>query len=85
MEYCAKVDRLEQEIYGLENKQVSMVEGELENIEEQGKEEFISNMRPGDFVFDVSSEQVQLPDGVDWSALELPSEVTAGGSSSQSS
>ena len=73
----ARVTRIAAELGLLEREEREMVEGELQNIEEVERDE--QNAGPDkspsvdDFLFDLSSEQVQLPDN--WEKLLLDSSV----------
>ncbi len=57
----AKFTRLQREVEVLERKGIAMVEGEIQNIEETEQEEQLDIIDPSDFLFDVSSEQVEVP------------------------
>ena len=46
-----------------------MVEGKLKNIDELEEEERASSINPDDFLFDVSSEQIEVPLNFDFSGL----------------
>ncbi len=56
-----------------------MVEGEIQNIEEMKQEEQLDIIDPSDFLFDVSSEQVEVPMDFDWSSLVDVGRITIGG------
>ena len=46
-----------------------MVKGELKNIDKLEEEERASSINPDDFLFDVSSEQIEVPLDFDFSRL----------------
>ena len=56
-----------------------MVEGEIQNIKETEQEEQLDIIDPSDFLFDVSSEQVEVPEDFDWSSLVDVGGIAAGG------
>ena len=70
-EALAKFIRLQREVEELERRGIAIVEGEVQNIEDneasEAKEQaFIS---PDDFLFNVSSEQVEVPLDFDFNGL----------------
>jgi len=85
-EALAKFNRLQREVEVLEKKGIEMVEGELQNIEEVEQNERANAPDPSDFLFDVSSEQVEIPADFNWSGLvDAGGIATAGSGSSQGS
>jgi len=66
----------------LEKKGIEMVEGELQNIEEVEQNKRANAPDPSDFLFDVSSEQVEIPADFNWSGLVDTGGITAAGSGS---
>jgi len=78
-EALAKFTRLQREVEVLERKGIAMVEGEIQNIEEAEQEEQLGIIDPSDFLFDVSSEQVEVPDDFDWTGLVDVGGIDAGG------
>ena len=65
----AKTSRLALELEVLERKEKEMVEGELQNIDEVEVDEQLAAVNPEDLLFDVSSEQIELPLDFDFSGL----------------
>ena len=59
-----------------------MVEGELQNIDELEEEERASGINPDDFLFDVSSEQIEVPLNFDFSSLVDAAGTVVGASGS---
>ncbi len=55
-EALAKFTQLQREVEVLERKGITMVEGEIQNIEEMEQEEQLDIIDPSDFLFNVSSE-----------------------------
>jgi len=53
----------------LERKGIAIVKGEIQNIKEVEHEEQLDIIDPSDFLFDISSEQVEVPADFDWSGL----------------
>lgn len=81
-EALAKFNRLQREVEVLERKGIEMVEGEIHNIEETVEEEKSEGLRPNEFPFDVSSEEVEFPENFDWSGLVDLNGIAVGGSGS---
>jgi len=63
----------------LERKGIAIVEGEIQNIKETEQEEQLDIIDPSDFLFDVSLEQVEVPEDFDWSSLIDVSGIAIGG------
>ena len=71
-EVLARFTRLQREVEVLEKKEREMVEGEMENIQELERDEAaLSDLNSNDLLFDVSSEQIEFPEGFDWSAFPV--------------
>ncbi len=49
----------------LKRKGIAIVEGEIQNIKETEQEEQLDIIDPSNFLFDVSSEQVEVPEDFD--------------------
>lgn len=62
----AKITRLQSEVAALEEKELTMVGREVKNIEILEQEEMLNTLDPDAFPFDVSSEQIELPEGLSW-------------------
>ncbi len=59
---------------------MEIVEGELKNIDKLEQEERATAPNPDDFLFDLSSEQVEVPMDFNWSGLVSSSEIAVEGS-----
>ena len=81
-ETFAKLNRLQVEVEALEKQKLEMVEGELRNIEEVEADEQATGPNLNDFLFDVSSEQVEISPDFDWDALVDAGGIAAEGSGS---
>ena len=82
-EAMAKAMRLHAEMEALEKMKLDMVEGELQNIEEVEMDERLVSIDPSNFLFDIFSEQVNVPSDFDFAGLVdvVGTTVEASGSS----
>lgn len=81
-EALARFMRYNKEVTALEKQEREMVEGELKNIEEVEVDEQSVIPNFDDFLFDVSSEQVEVPADFDWGGLVDAGGIVAEGSGS---
>ena len=81
-ETLAKASRLQKQFAAVENEKRKLVERELQNIEELEADERSGRAAPSseDFLFDVSSESFEVPEGLegfDWPAFPIAHETVA--------
>ncbi len=74
--------RYNKEVSALKKQEREMVEGELKNIDEVEADERLAAINPDDFLFNVSSKQIEIPSDFDWSGFAGDGEITIGGSGS---
>jgi len=81
-EASARATRLQNQFVFLENKEQTMVEREFRNIAELEEDERkASEPSLDDLLFDVSSEQVEIPPDLDWLGSSTGTVAEASGSS----
>ena len=82
-ETMARLQRLYREAGALKRREREIVKGELRNIEEVEVDEQAAGPSTNNFLFDLSSEQVELLMDFNWSGLvNTPGTVAAGSGSS---
>ena len=87
----AKLSRLHAQYDSVENEKRRLVDRELQNIRELEEDQRASPKAPDDLMFDVGSEEFDLPDGfevpdsLDWSFPLVPETLADAPSSSAGS
>ena len=79
-ELAAKTSRLHKQLALVEKRKREVVERELRNIEELEADERHAASDPNDFLFNVSSESFEVPEGLegfDWPAFPTSHETAA--------
>ena len=81
-ETTAKLSRIQKQLESIEKRKQEIVSRELQNIEELEADERSERVAPSseDFLFDVSSESFEVPEGLegfDWPAFPIAHETVA--------
>ena len=78
-ETTAKLSRIQKQLESIEKRKQEIVSRELQNIEELEADEGSERVAPSseDFLFDVSSESFEVPEGFDWPAFPIAHETAA--------
>ena len=74
--------RYNKEVSTLKKQEREIVKGELKNIDEVEADEQLAAINPDDFLFNISSKQIEIPLDFDQSGFISNSEITIRGSSS---
>ncbi len=74
--------RYNKEVSTLKKQEREMVKGELKNINKVEADEQLTTINPDDFLFNISSKQIEIPSDFDWSGFISDSEIVIGGSGS---